>query len=108
MEFNDKQMKAMEIYFKSKDKMFNDPNYELSTEELQARFIVEHDKDIQKFLNDETIKQNESSIYSTKHIRTLKLTDSRNNVNQMGYANIILMSIIVIVLVAIICVFMFL
>ncbi len=108
MEFNDKQMKAMEIYFKSKDKMHTDPNYQLSQEEIQARFLVEHDEAIQSFLNDSVIKENESSIYSTQHVRTLKLNNPKSNISQMGYANIVLMSIIVIILVAIICVFIFL
>lgn len=109
MEFNDKQMKAMEIYLKSKDKLLVNPNYELSQEEMQARFMVENDPAIQKFLNDEQIKKNES-IYSTMYIKNIDLNNkSKQNLEyQTGYANIILMSIIVIILVAIICVFIFL
>lgn len=110
MEFNDKQMKALEIYLKSKDKLLVDPNYQLSPNEIQARFMVEHDESIQKFLNDEQIKKNES-IYSTMYIKNIELNKNNpklDTVGQMGYANIILMSIIVIILVAIICVFIFL
>ena len=50
MEFNDKQMKALEIYLKTKDKLLENPNYQLSPNEIQARFLVEHDEEIQKFL----------------------------------------------------------
>ena len=109
MEFNDKQMKAMEIYLKSKDKMLVNPNYELSSAELQAKFMVENDPAIQKFLNDEQIKKNES-IYSTMYIKNINLNSGlkQKNEYQMGYANIILMSIIVIILISIICVFIFL
>ena len=110
MEFNDKQMKAMEIYLKSKDKMLVNPNYELSSAELQAKFMVENDPAIQKFLNDEQIKKNES-IYSTMYIKSIDLNKDNNTlepINQMGYANIVLMSIIVIILISIICVFIFL
>lgn len=109
MEFNDKQMKAMEIYLKSKDKMLVNPNYELSSDELQAKFMVENDPAIQKFLNDEQIKKNES-IYSTMYIKNINLNSGlkQKNEYQMGYANIILMSIIVIILISIICVFIFL
>lgn len=110
MEFNDKQMKSIEIYLKSKDKLLRDPNYQLSSDEIQARFIVDNDKDIQAFLNDEQIKKNES-IYSTMFIKNIDLNEGNNKLlkaNQYGYANVILMSIIVIVLVAVICVLIFL
>lgn len=110
MEFNDKQMKSIEIYLKSKDKLLRDPNYQLSPEELQARFIVDNDKDIQAFLNDEQIKKNES-IYSTMYIKNINLNEGNNKLvttSQYGYANVILMSIIVIVLVAVVCVLIFL
>ena len=109
MEFNDKQMKSIEIYLKSKDKLLRDPNYQLSQDEMQARFIVENDKDIQAFLNDEQIKKNES-IYSTMYIKNIDLNKDNKlvSVNQYGYANVILMSIIVIILVAVVCVLIFL
>ena len=43
-----------------------------------------------------------------KNIELNKSNPRLDKVNQMGYANIVLMSIIVIILVAIICVFIFL
>lgn len=108
MEFNDTQNKAIEIYLKSKDKLLLDPNYQLSSEEIKARFIVQNDPEIQKFLNDEIIKNNES-IYETRIIKSMKLTNNKPVGNsQYGYANVILMSIIVIVLVAVVCVLIFL
>ena len=108
MEFNDTQNKAIEIYLKSKDKLLLDQNYQLSPEEVKARFIVENDPDIQKFLNDDIIKNNES-IYETRVIKSMKLTNNKPVGNsQYGYANVILMSIIVIVLVAVVCVLIFL
>ena len=71
---------------------------------------MDNDKDIQAFLNDEQIKNNES-IYSTMFIKNIDLNEGNNKLlkaNQYGYANVILMSIIVIVLVAVICVLIFL